>query len=38
MHRYGKDWLPTIASRDRYYGGIHGTYRAEGFTIQNSMQ
>ena len=38
MHRYGKGWLPTIASRDRYYGGIHGTYRAEGFTVQNSIQ
>jgi len=38
MHRYGKGWLPTIASRDRYYGGIHGVYRAEGFTVQNTIQ
>ena len=35
---YGDNWLPTISSRDKYYGGIHEVYAAEGFTIQDSMQ
>ncbi len=38
MKRYGKSWVPTIIARDRYYGGVHGVYRVEGFVTQDSMQ
>ncbi len=38
MKRYGKSWVPTIIARDRYYGGVHGVYRAEGFVVQDTMQ
>ena len=38
LEQYGTNWLTTIESRDKYYGGIHGVRRAEGFITQNSIQ